>query len=207
VGLIGFAGAPWTVASYMVAGQGTADQAPGRLWMYQDMEGFADLIGLLTKTTIRYLGGQIAAGAEAVMLFDSWAGALPADLFERFVIGPAAQIARALADTWPQVPMIGFPRGAGVLYPEFARQTGVAGVGLDSTVPLDWARAQMSPDIALQGNLDPMLLVAGGKRLEETARRMVQTMADAPYIFNLGHGIVPQTDLVHVEALLREVRR
>lgn len=206
VALIGFAGAPWTVASYMVAGQGTSDQAPGRLWMYRDPENFEGLIEVLTKATVRYLAGQIAAGAEVVMLFDSWAGALPADLFEQFVIRPARQIVATLAKAWPQVPVIGFPRGAGALYPEFARKTGVAAVGLDSAVPLDWARMRMSPGATLQGNLDPLLLAAGGKRLEETARRMVRTMAGAPYIVNLGHGIVPQTNPAHVETLLRGVR-
>ncbi|HUF86066.1 MAG TPA: uroporphyrinogen decarboxylase [Thermohalobaculum sp.] len=210
VALIGFAGAPWTVASYMVAGQGVADQGPARLLMYRDGEAFGQLVDLLTAATVRYLGGQIAAGAEAVMLFDSWAGSLPAPMLERHVIEPARQIVAALRETWPDVPVIGFPRGAGAMYPRFAQATGVAAIGLDSAVPLEWARRVMldgrASGVALQGNLDPMLLVAGGSLLGETARRMVESMRGAPYVFNLGHGITPEVEPAHVEALLRAVR-
>ncbi len=207
VALIGFAGAPWTVASYMIAGRGTPDQAPGRLWMYRDPEAFEDLIERLTGATIRYLEGQIVAGAEAVMVFDSWAGALPSGMFERFSIAPARRIVEELGKRHPDVPVIGFPRGAGAMYPAFADRTGVAAVGLDTSVPLEWARREVATrGIALQGNLDPMLLVAGGPRLDEEARRMVEVMRGVPYVFNLGHGITPETDPSHVETMLRAVR-
>ncbi len=206
VTLIGFAGAPWTVASYMVAGRGTPDQAPARVWMHRDREAFGRLVDLLTEATVRYLDGQIAAGAEAVMLFDSWAGSLPAGMFERFVIEPARRIVARLATRWPQVPVIGFPRGAGAMYPVFAESVAPAAVGLDTAVPLAWARQAMGSRVALQGNLDPALLVAGGTELAETARRIVAEMQGVPHVFNLGHGITPETDPGHVEALLRAVR-
>lgn len=207
VALIGFAGAPWTVASYMIAGRGTPDQGPGRLWMYRDPEAFGALIERLTEATIQYLDGQITAGAEAVMLFDSWAGALPAGMFERFSTAPARRIVREVGERHPGVPVIGFPRGAGALYPTFASETGVAAVGLDTSVPLEWARREVSPlGMALQGNLDPLLLVAGGSVLRDEARRMVETMRGAPYVFNLGHGITPETDPANVEVMLRAVR-
>ena len=210
--LVGFAGAPWTVASYMVAGRGTPDQGPARAWMYRDGQGFARLIDLITQATIHYLGRQIEAGAEAVKLFDSWAGSLAPEMFVRFVIEPAREIVAALKVRYPHVPVIGFPRGAGAMYPAFAAVTGVAAVALDSAVPLDWARDRMSPSgsgkpgVALQGNLDPMLMVTGGAVLTETARRIVAAMRGAPHIFNLGHGITPDADPAYVEQLLRAVK-
>ncbi len=214
VALIGFAGAPWTVASYMVAGRGTPDQGPARAWMYRDEQGFSRLIDLITQATIHYLGRQIEAGAEAVKLFDSWAGSLAPEMFARFAIEPARRIVAALQSRHPGVPVIGFPRGAGAMYPEFAAATGVAAVALDSAVPLGWARDTMSPSdlrsgsagVALQGNLDPMLLVTGGAALTEAARGVVAAMRGAPHIFNLGHGITPDADPAHVEQLLRAVR-
>ena len=207
VALIGFAGAPWTVASYMIAGRGTPDQGPGRLLMYREPETFERLIDRLTEATIHYLDGQVAAGAEAVMLFDSWAGALPAGMLKRYVIEPARRIIAELGARHPGFPIIGFPRGAGALYPLFAREAGATALGLDSTVPLDWARREITRlGTVLQGNLDPMLLVAGGAMLERQAREMVEAMEGAPYIFNLGHGITPDVDPAHVEALLRAVR-
>ncbi len=222
VALIGFAGAPWTVASYMVAGRGTPDQGPARAWMYRDGQGFGRLIDLITQATVHYLDRQIEAGAEAVMLFDSWAGSLAPEMFVRFAIDPARKIVAALEARHPGVPVIGFPRGAGAMYPKFAAATGVAAVALDSAVPLGWARAAMSPSdapsesgpgssrvvpgVALQGNLDPMLMVTGGAALTETARRLVAAMRGAPHIFNLGHGITPDADPAYVEQLLRAVR-
>jgi len=211
VALIGFAGAPWTVATYMVAGRGTPDQEPARRWMYGDLDGFGSLIERITQATIHYLDRQILAGAEAVKLFDSWAGALAPEMFERFAVAPAQQIVAALKERHPQVPVIGFPRGAGAMYPDFAHSTEVAAVALDSTVPLAWARAEMSPapgrdGVALQGNLDPMLMATGGAALTATARRMVAAMRGVPYIFNLGHGITPDSDPEYVEHLLQAVR-
>ncbi len=210
VTLIGFAGAPWTVATYMVAGRGTPDQAPARAWMYRDAQGFARLIDLITQATIHYLDRQIMAGAEVVKLFDSWAGSLAPEMFAQFSIEPTRRIVAALRARHPTVPVIGFPRGAGAMYLDFAKATGVAAVALDSSVPLSWARDRMSPGdgpgVVLQGNLDPMLMVTGEAALTDTARRMVAAMKDAPYIFNLGHGITPDASPAHVEQLLRAVR-
>ena len=214
VALIGFAGAPWTVASYMVAGRGTPDQGPARAWMYRDPEGFSQLIDRITDATIHYLGRQIEAGAEVVKLFDSWAGSLAPEMFVRFSIEPTRKIVAALRKRYPEVPVIGFPRGAGAMYPGFAEATEVAAIALDSAVPLGWARGAMSPEsaaprwpgVALQGNLDPMLMVTGGAALTETAKRMVAAMQGVPYIFNLGHGITPDADPAHVEQLLRAIR-
>jgi uroporphyrinogen decarboxylase len=214
VTLIGFAGAPWTVATYMVAGRGTQDQGPARAWMYRDPEGFSRLIDLITVATIHYLDRQIVAGAEVVKLFDSWAGSLAPEMFARFSIEPARKIVAALKARHPGIPVIGFPRGAGAMYPDFAGETGVAAVALDSGVPLGWAREAMSPDgrgsgkpgVALQGNMDPMLMVTGGTALTDTAKRIVEKMQGVPHIFNLGHGITPDANPAHVEQLLRAIR-
>jgi uroporphyrinogen decarboxylase len=213
VALIGFAGAPWTVATYMVAGRATVDQGPARQWMYGDPEGFGALIDRLTEATIHYLDRQVAAGAEVVKLFDSWAGALAPEPFRRFTIEPVRRIVAALTSRHPGLPMIGFPRGAGASYVDFAKSAGVSAVALDSSVPLDWARREMSPPrrdgwrgVTLQGNLDPMLMVTGGAALTDTAKRMVAAMRGVPYIFNLGHGITPDADPEHVVQLLQAVR-
>lgn len=203
--LIGFAGAPWTVATYMVAGRGTPDQGPARRWMYSDEDGFTALIDRIIEATIHYLDRQIAAGAEAVMLFDSWAGSLAPDMFARYSIEPARRIASALRERHPAVPFIGFPRGAGAMYAQFAAETGVQGIGLDAQVPLGWAR-EVLPGVALQGNLDPMLMVVGGEPLVNRARAICETMAGAPHIFNLGHGITPDADPRNVDLLLRTIR-
>ena len=203
--LIGFAGAPWTVATYMVAGRGTPDQGPAKRWAWSDPEGFAQLIDRVTEATIHYLSRQIEAGAEVVKLFDSWAGSLGPVLFERFALEPARRIREALAERHPGVPMIGFPRGAGAMYPGYAQTVGAEAVALDQFTPLEWARAQM-PDVALQGNLDPVLMVLGGGALENEARRIVDAMRGHPFVFNLGHGITPDADPAHVEVLLRAVR-
>ena len=203
--LIGFAGAPWTVATYMVAGRGTPDQAPSRRMMFADPARFDALVERIAAATVRYLARQIEAGADAVMLFDSWAGVLTPPMFERYAVRPVRRIVQELAALHPAVPVIGFPRGAGALYGGFAEATGVAGVGVDAQVPLRWARQAM-PGVALQGNLDPMLMVVGGRALEDEARRIVGEMRGHPHIFNLGHGITPEADPAHVEALVRAVR-
>ncbi|MEL6479662.1 MAG: uroporphyrinogen decarboxylase [Pseudomonadota bacterium] len=203
--LIGFAGAPWTVATYMIAGRGTTDQAPARLWMYRDPDGFSALIDRITEATIHYLSKQVEAGAEVVKIFDSWAGALAPDMFQRFAIEPARQIVTELRARHGGLPIIGFPRGVGGSLPGFARQTGVSGLALDSTVPLAWAREAM-PEMPLQGNLDPMLMVAGGSPLKGSARSLVEQMRGHPYIFNLGHGITPDARPEHVDQLLEAVR-
>lgn len=203
---IGFAGAPWTVATYMVAGQGSSDQAAARHWMYRDPAGFDALISLITEATIAYLDAQIEAGAEVVKLFDSWAGSLAPDMFARYAIAPAQRIVAALRARHPAVPVIGFPRGAGAMYPAYAAATGVQGLALDAQVPMAWARREIAPTIALQGNLDPMLMVTGGDGLRQAARDLVEGMAGTPYIFNLGHGITPEADPGNVDVLLRAVR-
>jgi uroporphyrinogen decarboxylase len=203
--LIGFAGAPWTVATYMVAGRGTPDQAPARRLAFADPACLEALIARVTEATVRYLDGQVAAGAEVVMLFDSWAGALTPPAFERLAVQPVRRIVDELRARHPDVPVIGFPRGAGALYAGYGAATGVDAVGLDAQVPLGWARAVL-PRTALQGNLDPVLMVVGGAAMAEEARRIVREMEGHPHIFNLGHGITPDADPRHVEALIRAVR-
>lgn len=203
--LIGFAGAPWTVATYMIAGQGTPDQGPARRLMYDNPGLFSELIDRITDATIHYLSKQIDAGAEVVKLFDSWAGALAPKQFQAFSINPIIKIVSELKKRHAGIPVIGFPRGAGAMYPTFASQTKVAGVALDAQVPLDWARRAM-PDTTLQGNLDPMLMVVGGDALKAEARRIVTAMEGHPFIFNLGHGITPDANPAHVDQLIGAIR-
>ena len=204
--LIGFAGAPWTVATYMVAGRGTPDQAPARRWMYRDPEGFQRLIDLVTEATIHYLSKQIEAGAEAVKVFDSWAGTLAPEPFHRWAIAPAQRIVSALEERHPGVPVIAFPRGAGPLYLDFVAEVGAEALALDATVPLPWARRELSPRVTLQGNLDPLLMVLGGDALTDATKRICETMEGVPFIFNLGHGITPDASPDHVDQLLRAIR-
>jgi uroporphyrinogen decarboxylase len=206
VALIGFAGAPWTVATYMLEGHGSADQRAARLWAYEKPEALEQLIDLLTEATIAYLSGQIEAGAEVVQLFDTWAGALSAEQFGRWCIAPAKRITSALKARFPAVPMIGFPRGAGASLPRYAEETGVSALSLDFTVPLDWARDVLQQKAVLQGNLDPLALVAGGPPMREAARRILASWGKGPMIFNLGHGILPDTPPEHVAELVRFVR-
>ncbi len=203
--LIGFAGAPWTVATYMIAGRGTPDQGPARHLMFANPVLFGELINRTTDATIHYLSRQIDAGAEVVKLFDSWAGALPPEQFQRYAIDPMIKIVSALKQQYPGVPIIGFPRGAGAMYPAYAKQVQVSGVALDAQVPLEWARETM-PKTTLQGNLDPMLMVVGGDALKSEARRIVAAMEGHPFIFNLGHGITPDANPAHVDQLLEAIR-
>ena len=206
VPLIGFAGAPWTVATYMVAGRGTPDQAPARALLYRDPATFDALLDRITAATTAYLLAQIAAGAQVVKLFDSWAGALPGPLFARYAIEPVRRIAATLRAEHPEVPVIGFPRGAGALYPAYAAATGVAAVALDTAVDPSWAAAAVQPGRCVQGNLDPLLLVAGGAALVDATRRLVEAFAGGAHVFNLGHGITPDADPRNVELLLRTIR-
>ncbi|MBY8976413.1 uroporphyrinogen decarboxylase [Rhodobacteraceae bacterium NNCM2] len=203
--LIGFAGAPWTVATYMIAGQGTPDQGPARRFMYTRPDEFQTLIDRITDATIHYLSQQIEVGAEVVKLFDSWAGALAPVQFRKYSIEPAARIAKTLKERYPTVPLIGFPRGAGAMYPTFAAETGADAVALDAQVPLEWARAEMG-GIPLQGNMDPMLMVVGGEALKDEAKRIVDAMEGYPFIFNLGHGITPDANPAHVDQLIEAIR-
>jgi uroporphyrinogen decarboxylase len=203
VALIGFAGAPWTVATYMVEGGSSRDFRRVKGWAYRDAEGFDALIGILVESTIKFLTGQIEAGAEVVQLFDTWAGVLPEPAFERWVIEPTRTIITALKQRFPDHPIIGFPRGAGLLYERYVQETGVDGIGLDPTVPSGFARERLQPLVTIQGNLDPILLITGGSPLEAAVRELVRSLGGGPFIFNLGHGVLPQTPPENVEALAR----
>ena len=201
--LIGFAGAPWTVATYMVEGSGSRDFLRVKSWAYRDPAGFQALIDLLTEATITYLAMQISAGAEAVQLFDSWAGVLPEEAFARWVIAPTRRITAALAERFPGVPVIGFPRGAGLLYERYAAESGVSAVSLDTAVPIGFARDRLQTRLPVQGNLDPVLLVTGGEALERAATELKMALGAGPFIVNLGHGVLPQTPPENVAALAR----
>ncbi|MEL6235275.1 MAG: uroporphyrinogen decarboxylase [Pseudomonadota bacterium] len=203
---IGFAGAPWTVATYMIAGRGTPDQAPARRLMYGDPATFDALIDRITEATAAYLIAQIEAGAEVIKIFDSWAGALPGPHFARYAIDPVARIVAAIRAAHPGVPIIGFPRGAGGNYKAFLEGTGCEGLALDTAVDPGWAVQTLQPHACLQGNLDPLLMVLGGERLGSEARRIVEAFSGGPHIFNLGHGITPEADPAHVELLLEAIR-
>jgi uroporphyrinogen decarboxylase len=199
--LIGFAGSPWTVATYMVEGGSSRDFARVKGWAYRDPNGFGALIDLLVEGTVDFLAAQMAAGAEVVQLFDSWAGILPEPAFERWVIEPTRCIVAELKRRFPDHPIIGFPRGAALLYERYITENGVDGVGLDAMVPPGYARAQLQPLATVQGNLDPVLLIAGGDALETAVKKLCQTLSRGPFVFNLGHGILPETPPENVAAL------
>lgn len=204
--LIGFCGGPWTVATYMVAGRSTTDQAPARLWAYRDPDGFGRLIDMIVEASATYLSGQIKAGAQAVQIFESWAGVLPDSEFHRWVVAPTKKLVGRLRAVHPDVPIIGFPRAAGPLYLGFLEQTGVDALGCDTSMSLDWMKTNLQRQTTVQGNLDPLLLVAGGPELDRRARAIRDTLSSGPHIFNLGHGIVPQTPPENVERLVKVVR-
>lgn len=204
---LGFAGSPWTVATYMVAGHGSRDQGETRRFAYTDPRAFAEIIDAIADSTITYLSRQIRAGVEAVQLFDSWSGSLSPAQFERWVIAPTAKIVTALHEMHPGTPVIGFPKGAGGKLPAYARETGADAIGLDETVDPVWAHASLPDGLPVQGNLDPLALIAGGDALDAAATRILEALADRPHIFNLGHGILQDTPIAHVERLLAHVRR
>lgn len=206
VTMLGFAGSPWTVATYMVQGEGSRDQAATRLLATRDPGGFSAIMERIVAVTIEYLAGQVAAGAEAVQLFDSWAGTLSPSQFERWVIAPTAAIVAGLKARHPDVPVIGFPKGAGGKLGAFAREAGVDAIALDETVDPVWAASTLPPAMPVQGNLDPMLLLAGGEQIGDEARRILSAFADRPHVFNLGHGIDKETPIANVERLLETVR-
>ncbi|MDE1149020.1 MAG: uroporphyrinogen decarboxylase [Azospirillaceae bacterium] len=206
VTLIGFAGSPWTVATYMVEGAGSKEFLHAKGWAYRDPAGFQRLIDLLVDTTVTHLSAQIDAGAEVIQLFDSWAGALAPSEFARWSIAPTRAIVRALKDRHPGVPVIGFPRGAGINILAYAEQTGVDAVSLDTSVPLDWAASSLQSRLPVQGNLDPLALVAGGEALDRAATDILRALGKGPFIFNLGHGIVQQTPPEHVAQLAGLIR-
>jgi uroporphyrinogen decarboxylase len=203
---LGFAGSPWTVATYMVAGQGSRDQSETRAFAYRDPAGFGAIIDAIVATTIDYLARQIESGVEAVQLFDSWAGSLSPDQFERWVIAPNAAIVAGLRARCPDACIIGFPKGIGGKLPAYARETGVDAIGLDETVDPGWADAVLPQGMAVQGNLDPLALLAGGDALEAGIDRVLAAFPDRPHVFNLGHGIGQHTPIAHVERLIARVR-
>ena len=199
--LIGFAGAPWTVAAYMVEGRGSKDFSIPRLWALKDPEGFGRLIDLVTDVTIDYLSKQVEAGAEAIQLFDSWAGLVPATGFEKWCIAPVRKITAALKEKHPHLGIIGFPRGAGPQLVDYIARTGVDALSVDQSVPVDWAAKYIQSQGAVQGNLDPLAVVSGGEAMIGQAKEIVDGLSNGPMIFNLGHGLVPQTPPEHVGAL------
>jgi uroporphyrinogen decarboxylase len=204
--LIGFAGSPWTVSTYMVAGEGSREQAEARRFAYADPGAFGAIVGRIEEVTLEYLSGQIRAGAEVVQLFDSWAGSLSPVHFEKWVIAPTARLVSQLKARHPRVPVIGFPKGAGGKLKAYVRETGVTAVGLDETVDPNWAARELPARLPVQGNLDPLALVAGGEALHSAVRRILDAFAERPHIFNLGHGILQDTPIAHVEQLIREVK-
>jgi uroporphyrinogen decarboxylase len=205
VPLLGFCGAPWTVASYMVEGGGSKDQAAARLLAYRDPAGFDRLIDLLVETSAGHLVNQVRAGASAVQIFDSWAGSLPEDEFERWCIAPTKRLVELVKSELPDTPVIGFPRGAGLLAERYARETAIDAVGCDTSMPVGGMQ-RLQLHLPVQGNLDPVLLVAGGEKLDARVRSILETLGHGPFIFNLGHGIRPETPIDHVTRLVDLVK-
>ena len=204
--LIGFAGAPWTVATYMLEGRGSSDHAAAKTWAFGNPEGLDALMDILVEATGAYLERQVQAGAEAVQIFDTWAGVLPEQEFRRYCIEPVKRIIARLKGKYPSLPVIAFPRGAGVMYDGYAAATGADALGMDYTLPVSWARDHLWPKTVVQGNLDPRLLVVGGQALADGVNRLLRSFPQQRYIFNLGHGIVPETPVRHVEELVRLVK-
>jgi uroporphyrinogen decarboxylase len=205
--LIGFAGAPWTVATYMIEGGGSRTFARTFRWLYQEPDSFRALIDLLASVTAAHLIAQVRAGADTVQIFDTWAGVLPEVPFQDVVIRPTQAIVARVRAACPGVPIIGFPKGVGVKLMDYVAGTGVDAVGLDPMTPLAWARETLGGKVTLQGNLDPLLLVAGGAALDAAVERLLTTFAGVPYVFNLGHGIVPETPIAHVEQVMARVKQ
>lgn len=203
---LGFAGSPWTVATYMVTGHGSREQAEARGYAYRDPAGFAEIIDAIADMTVDYLSGQVSAGVDAVQLFDSWSGSLAPLQFERWVIAPTARIVAAFKARHPDVPVIGFPKGAGGKLGAYARETGVDAIGLDETVDPAWAVTQLPESLPVQGNLDPQALLAGGEALESAVTHILSVFEGRPHIFNLGHGIIKETPIAHVERLVAMIR-
>src|SRR5215471_12891499 len=202
VALLGFCGAPWTVATYMMAGRGTPDQAPARSFAYEDPQAFGRLIDRLVEASSEYLVRQLRAGVDAVQIFDTWAGTLPPAEFVRWCVEPVARIVNCVRAAIPGAPIIGFPRGAGTSLPIYVKQTGVTAVGLDWMIDPGFACAHVPSKMALQGNLDPLVLRAGGSALDTAVDAVTAAFSGRPFIFNLGHGILPDTPIANVERML-----
>ncbi|MFC0244704.1 uroporphyrinogen decarboxylase [Falsochrobactrum ovis] len=203
--LLGFCGAPWTVATYMIAGHGTPDQAPARLFAYRHPEAFEKLMNDLADVSAEYLIQQLKAGADALQIFDSWSGVLDEDCFERFCIRPVARIVQKVRAVYPDARIIGFPKGAGTLYSTYREKTGVDVLGLDWAVPHSFA-AELQKQGAVQGNLDPLRVVAGGEALDEGVDAILKNLGQGPLIFNLGHGITPQAPIENVQRMIDRIR-
>jgi uroporphyrinogen decarboxylase len=203
--LLGFAGAPWTLATYMAAGRGGDEQKAAKLWGYREPENFDALLDLLADCVAEHLARQIEAGADAVQIFDSWASGLPDAMFERWVVRPTKKIVAKLRTIHPKALVIGFPRAATLAgYERYARETGVNAVSLDTAAPMAWAVKTLGT--AIQGNLDPIALIAGGRALQESVDAILEAARGVPFVFNLGHGILPETPIAHVDALVARVR-
>jgi uroporphyrinogen decarboxylase len=205
VPLIGFSGSPWTISTYMIEGGSSRQFEKVKKWAYSDPDSFTVLIEKIVQATIFYLQNQIEAGAQTVQLFDSWAGVLDEGLYEKWVIDPTARIVSALQDKYPHIPVIGFPKGSGVLYERYANETGINAMGLDSSVPIEMA-VKLQKILPVQGNLDPVCLLAGGPIMRERAEMILNHLSDGPFIFNLGHGVIKETPPEHVLELSEIVR-
>ncbi|PSO26964.1 uroporphyrinogen decarboxylase [Bradyrhizobium sp. MOS002] len=206
VALIGFCGAPWTVATYMVAGQGTPDQAPARMMAYRHPDAFAEIIDTIVGNSIHYLLGQLAAGADVLQIFDTWAGVLPPREFQRWSVEPTRRIVDGVRRRVPNAKIIGFPRGAGALLPGYVEATGVDAVSIDWTAEPSMIRERVQSRVAVQGNVDPLALIAGGDALDRSIDDVLANFAGGRLIFNLGHGIQPETPIAHVEHMVKRVR-
>ena len=207
INLIGFAGAPWTVAAYMTRGNSSGDvRAEAKLFYYRDAKGFTRLLDMLTRTTIVYLSKQIEAGADIIQLFESWAGDLPEDVFRSCSLKPIAEITKALQKQYPQIPILLFSKGSGMLQKLYVTETDISAISIDSATPLSWARDELQPHKLVQGNLDPYALVAGGSHMERDIDNIMEYLSGGRFIFNLGHGILPNTPVENVERLIKRVR-
>jgi uroporphyrinogen decarboxylase len=206
VTFLGFCGAPWTVATYMIAGHGTPDQEPARLFAYRHPDVFDDLLQILVKASAEYLIRQLKAGVDAVQIFDTWAGILPPEEFARWCIAPLRRIILSVRDEIPDAKIIGFPRGAGTMLERYVTELPVNAVGLDWMIDKAFARERIQKVKPVQGNLDPVALTAGGEALDRAVDDVMRAFSDGPFIFNLGHGITPQTPIAHVEQMLKRVR-
>ncbi len=205
--LIGFCGSPWTVICYMIEGGGSKEFSKARLWALKNPSSFQTLVDIVVDASCLYLSGQIHAGAEVIQLFESWAGVLDADEFEKWVVAPTKKIRDHLSKNHPDIPVIGFPRGGGVLIKHYAQSTGIDALALDQMVSPAWAASELQPHITVQGNLDPHRLLVGGAALENGTRNIISAFSNHPFIFNLGHGVIKETPIAHVEklaGLLRE---
>jgi len=203
---LGFAGAPWTLALYMLEGEGTRDFAKAKKQAFDQEEIFSSFLEFLTQAISLHLIEQVKAGVQAIQLFDTWAGLCPASHFEKWILQPTQKVIKAVKDVFPTLPIIGFPKGVGVQLIPYAEKTGVTGLSLDTSIPLSWATQELPQHVVLQGNLDPLVLVSGGAPLKREIESIHEKMKERPYIFNLGHGILPQTSLKNVEDCVKWVR-